>query len=351
MSVPVTIESQLRQLHIRLAMREGLHDGQALPYFEQADPRFLELRRLQNLLQRQGGAFGRRILVRRRGVAGWFEQAIKTAVRKLLRWYAWPQMELNAAVVQALAECIEQLTASDAQITSLRRQLGVLTYGVRKPAPAQESCAIDYYFKFEERFRGNRELIRKRQEHYVSCFDGSGLVLDMGCGRGEFMELLREAGIACYGVDVNIDMADHCRRRGLHVVVEDAIAHLESLPDASIGGIYAAQIIEHFLPTDIVRMLRAARDCLIWEGVLVIETPNPICEEAMRNFFIDPTHIRPVHPELLRFLAEEAGLHFSHFIFGSALEGVEPEAQSIAGGIDRADLSGYRDYAVVLYRK
>jgi SAM-dependent methyltransferase len=357
------VQADALSRYLRLAAREGMHGDAALKRLQSPDIRFLELRRLDHLLRRHAPCFGQEIQVRRACWRGRVERLIKTLMRKLLRSYAWPQIEFNEATAQAFGQCLEHLLELDRQVNALRSQLQQLrpedspqasqsTDGVAKPSTArqEESCAIDYYFKFEERFRGSRAAIRERQQLYIDWFIGQGAVLDIGCGRGEFLELLREIGIVGYGVDLNAEMVAESCALGFHAVRQDAREYLEQLSPGSLGGIFAAQVIEHFLPAEIARLLELAQATLTGQGIVILETPNPICPEVLRTFYIDPTHVRPVHPELLRFLGEEAGLKFLQFIFSSPLPGIGPPALS-ATSTDQSDATGYRDYAIVLERR
>jgi SAM-dependent methyltransferase len=361
--VSAFLQSDALSQYLRLAAREGMHGDAALRRLQSPDIRFLELRRLDHLLRRQAPHFGQEIQVRRVGWRGRVERLIKTLMRKVLRSYAWPQIEFNEAAAQAFGQCLEHLLELDRQVTALRTQLhdpkgrgshraiqaGDDRVNERVVQP-QESCAIDYYFKFEERFRGSRAAIRDRQQLYIDWFIGRGAVLDIGCGRGEFLELLCEKGIVGYGVDLNAEMVAESCALGFHGVHQDAREYLAQLSPGSLGGIFAAQVIEHLSPPEIARLLELARDALAGQGIVILETPNPICQEVLRTFYIDPTHVRPVHPELLRFLGEEAGLKFSQFIFSSPLPGIDRPSLS-ATSTDQSDATGYRDYAIVLERR
>jgi SAM-dependent methyltransferase len=164
------------------------------------------------------------------------------------------------------------------------------------------------YLGFEDSFRGSEEEIRARQADYVSLFAGGGDVLDVGCGRGEFLGLLRDAGVRARGVDVNPEMVDTCRSRGLTADTEDLVEHLEGLPNDSLGGLFAAQVVEHLPPDRLLTFLRAAGRVLRPGGRLVIETINPTCWVAFFDSFIrDLTHTRPLHPETLKFLVIATG--------------------------------------------
>ena len=129
--------------------------------------------------------------------------------------------------------------------------------GVSQPASAavrNESNAYKYV-GFEDRFRGSEDEIRARLEFYVPHFAGASDVLDVGCGRGEFLDLMREHGIKARGLDQNGAMVEVCRERGLEAAQGDALEYLTSLPDASLGGLIAVQVVEHLQPDYLVRLL------------------------------------------------------------------------------------------------
>ncbi len=139
-------------------------------------------------------------------------------------------------------------------------------------------------------------------------FRGLEDVVDLGCGRGEFLDLLREHGIRARGVDLNHEMAETARARELDVVEADALGYLESIPDASVGGLFAAQVIEHLDPTYLMRLLDAAARKLRPDGLLVLETINPACWVAFfESYLRDLTHVRPIHPETLQYLLQASG--------------------------------------------
>jgi O-antigen chain-terminating methyltransferase len=230
-----------------------------------------------------------------------------------------------------------------------------------KAAPLDLEPAFDY-FGFEERFRGNEEDIQQRQRLYLEYFKGARDVLDIGCGRGEFLALLKSAGIEATGVDADLDMVLLCREKGLAVVEADAFAYLESLPDASVGGIFSAQMIEHLDAGQIIRLVQLSHRKLRPDGVLILETPNPRCLTVFaESFYMDLSHIRLIHPETARFLLECMGfgnveLKFSAPVERSArvppfpADGL-PEAAlaDFNRGIERLNelLYGYQDYAVI----
>jgi O-antigen chain-terminating methyltransferase len=173
------------------------------------------------------------------------------------------------------------------------------------------------YFVFEEAFRGSRETIKERQSAFVRYFEGSKNVLDIGCGRGEFLELLRERGIGGRGIDLNEDMVAYCRSKGFDVERIDAIAYLEGLEDKSLDGVFLDQVVEHLRPDYMVKMLGLCYKKLKYGHFIVVETVNPLSFTSLANFYKDLTHVRPVHPETLRFLLGSAGFRESETKFFS----------------------------------
>ncbi len=164
------------------------------------------------------------------------------------------------------------------------------------------------WMRFAERFRGSEEEIRRRARRYVEKFREAGLVLDLGCGRGEFLEVMREAGLPARGVDLSAESVALVRAKGLEAVEADLFEHLVQLPENSVSGIYCAQVVEHLPPERLPDLAALAAAKLRDGGVLAIETPNPECLAIFStHFYIDPTHTRPIPPVLLAFYLEEAG--------------------------------------------
>ncbi len=164
------------------------------------------------------------------------------------------------------------------------------------------------YVGFEDTFRGSTEEIRSRVLDYLPVFEGTSDVLDLGCGRGEFLEVLAAHGIKGRGVDINPAMVEACRLRGLDVVEGEAVAHLSSLPDSSLGGALAVQVVEHLQADQLVRLLEVAYHKLRPGSRVAIETINPACWYAFFASYIrDITHVHPIHPDTLRYLMVASG--------------------------------------------
>ncbi len=229
------------------------------------------------------------------------------------------------------------------------------------------------YAGFEDIFRGSEDDISSRMSDYVALFAGASQVVDVGCGRGEFLELLRGAGITALGVDQNHEMVERCRAKGFDVAETDGLSFLLATPPGSLGGLIATQVVEHLQPDYLLRFLTAAADALRPGAPIVLETINPACWSAFFDSYIrDLTHVRPVHPDTLKFLVIAAGFSAadvrwrSPYPEGGKLERQPESARNLLKGapelkplIDTVDrnvdrLNGmfftYRDYAVVATR-
>ena len=182
--------------------------------------------------------------------------------------------------------------------------------------------SIDW-LRFSERFRGGEERVRAMQSMYVEKFAGARNVLDIGCGRGEFLEAARDAGIGARGIDLNEESIALCRGKGLEAEMADLFTFLPAIADSSLGGVYSAQVIEHIAPERLPDMIRLLAAKTATGAVVAFETPNPECLAIFAShFYIDPTHTRPVPSSLLAFYLEEAG--FGHI----ELRQLEPAIES-----------------------
>jgi SAM-dependent methyltransferase len=195
---------------------------------------------------------------------------------------------------------------------------------VSEPAPPVDRLAFTptldayKYVGFEDQFRGSQDVIRERFESYLPYFEGASDVLDVGCGRGEFLDLLKSRGIAARGLDLNHEMVEVCRTRGLDVTEADVVSYLDGVADGSLGGLFAAQVVEHLQPAYLLRFLELACHKLRPGAPIVLETLNPACWVAFFESFIrDITHVWPLHPETLRYLALASGFSRAQIEFRS----------------------------------
>jgi O-antigen chain-terminating methyltransferase len=164
------------------------------------------------------------------------------------------------------------------------------------------------YVAFEDRFRGSQADIRSRVDDYLPILTKASEVVDIGCGRGELLALLRERGVPARGVDLNPAMAELCRSKGFDVEQGDAVSYLERQAEGSVGGLVAIQVVEHFAPAYLARFLETAFHTMRPGAPLILETINAACWMAFFETYIrDVTHQQPLHPDTLRYLVEASG--------------------------------------------
>ena len=213
-----------------------------------------------------------------------------------------------------------------AELRLVRQRAVLAPPAVAAPAVAAEAPApqIDW-LAFAERFRGSREYVKERQRVYLPRFQGCQAVLDLGCGRGEFLELLKEAGVPGRGIDQQEEAVALCRRHGLEAERAEIFSYLAELPEGSLDGIFSAQLVEHLPPARVPELIRLCAAGLRRGGLLALETPNPESLAIFAtHFYLDPTHQRPVPPALLVFYLEEAGFG------GLEVERFEPDGLDYA---------------------
>lgn len=185
--------------------------------------------------------------------------------------------------------------------------------GLKEKASENTYVNIDY-FDFENHFRGSREHIKQCQSQYVKYFENCNRVLDLGSGRGEFLELMREQGISAVGVDLYEPFISLCRENGLQVIQEDALEYLKQCN--STDGIFASQLIEHLSIGKVIELCETAYQKMTQGAYMILETPNPMSLAVFTNsFYIDPSHVKPVHPLTLKYLVEKIGFQKVELLF------------------------------------
>jgi SAM-dependent methyltransferase len=296
---------------------------------------------------------------------------VKRILRKFMRWYVEPlaadQRVYNSSLlklVDALSERADTTAASNERVQQLLRELeerltrverrgGSATAAAPPATVAAQpaAAALPDYFAFESRMRGSVDAIRERQRRYVEDFRDAAPVLDIGCGRGELLQLLREAGVDARGIDADADMVAYTRGEGLDVEQADLVEYLERLEDRSLGGIFMGQVVEHLPPVVLVRALELAAQKLGPGGVLVAETINPLSPLALRHYFADLTHAQPLVPETLQLLARQSGFAETEvrYLNEPAERLTEPDDPVIAANVRRLNelLFAPLDYALV----
>jgi 2-polyprenyl-3-methyl-5-hydroxy-6-metoxy-1,4-benzoquinol methylase len=165
------------------------------------------------------------------------------------------------------------------------------------------------YARFAERFRGSEEYVKAGQQIYLPHFQSCRNVLDIGCGRGEFLELMRDRQVPARGIDLSEESVATCRHKGMEAGSADLFDYLAAQPEGAFDGIFCAQVVEHLPPERLPEMLRLCASRLSRNGVIAVETPNPECLAIFAtHFYLDPTHTRPVPHNLLVFYLEEFGI-------------------------------------------
>lgn len=224
--------------------------------------------------------------------------------------------------------------------------------------PTKEAYNAIDYFDFENHFRGSREVIKQRQKQYLSYFSECKNVIDIGCGRGEFLELLKENDIKATGVDTYDEFVEYCKERGLSAVCDDGSHYLKSVD--STDGIFIGQVVEHLKEYQIVDLCNTAFEKMKSGSYLIIETPNPTSLAIYTHaFYVDPSHVKPVHPLTMEYFLQKAGFKDIKIIYteNSRVEMDIPELHG--AGIENLEtfnevmkqvssmLFGSQDYAII----
>jgi SAM-dependent methyltransferase len=249
-------------------------------------------------------------------------------------------------VARVAAQADELLSSSSA----LRDELAALRASTEPGAGIPD----EFYAPFEDLFRGTREDIMGRVRVYLPTMREAGAgaperpILDLGCGRGEWLQVLRDEGLSARGIDLNAGMIERSRAQGLEVDYGDAIVALRSTPSGSLGAVTAFHLVEHIPFGAVVTLFDEALRCLRPGGLVLFETPNPenVVVGAC-NFYYDPTHRNPIPPDALRYLAEARGfadarIHRLHPPAVTADEGMDALPERV-----RAAFLAAQDYSII----
>ncbi len=276
------------------------------------------------------------------------------------------RLEHSLAENAALRQRLERLLAHAAQLPAAA---GAPASTTPAPAPAlaAEQARVrllnDYlYFPYLNEDRSIEDVIRERVRHYLPFFAApvpacaQGWLVDIGCGRGEFMDICRAAKLPCKGIDINEDMVKHCLDKGHDVAQAGAVSYLQAQPDASVRGIISCHVVEHMPAAELLAFLRLCVSKLAPGGRLVLETPNPSSIFGLSLFYRDFTHEKPIHPQTMKFLLHELGMHQVEIEelhkAPEHLETVIPGNAVLSANFRKLDamVFGYLDYAVMAIR-
>ena len=321
------IKAEVAELSAGLKQSVRIFEGVAA-LSEQRAIDIINVRQLE-LEQKLNNHFENRQLELEQKLNNHFENRQLELEQKLNNHFENRLMGVQAALVRHI-EMVFNETQSLAQATAdellapkfaiLRREIDAMRVlstaptNVIKISTERTKPVVDpnIYAAIEEHFRGSRELISTRQKAYLPFLEFAKQqqlpVLDLGCGRGEWLEILKNENFKCEGVDTNAVFLNECTQKGLSTTNIDLLSFLSSQSSPRFGAITLFQVAEH-LPFDVlVEVFRAARKCLVPGGVFIVETPNSKnLKVGAGTFWIDPTHERPLYPELLEFLSQFVG--------------------------------------------
>lgn|GEM_PF-832671 len=176
------------------------------------------------------------------------------------------------------------------------------------------------YAGFLERFVGSEQAVKTRFQALLSHFAGAALLVDLNCQRGEFLELAQQAGYRAKGLTQNTDLRLLCQEKGLTVLQTPVLPYLADLPAASVGGFFAAQLLDTLGPQAAIALVQRSYQALQTQGTIVLELLNPLCPESFnQQWFLNPLHTRLWHPAFLLYLLETTGFRTVAYHFSQPL--------------------------------
>lgn len=247
------------------------------------------------------------------------------------------------------------------RISSIRQKSSGVPNKVKTQLFADNHLLDQFYLELENNLRGSESEIMQKQKPYIKRFSQAAIdykkypVVDLGSGRGEFLELLSQNKIRGIGVDLNETMVERMHKKGLEAVNNDAITYLRESKSSSLGGVVGFHIAEHIPFDQLIELVSEARRVLVPGGFLLLETPNPeSLQVGAFTFHYDPSHLKPIPPALLEFTAKFRGFERTEIIRlapeidETEIKDLEKKDQHLADAYRR--LFGPRDYALLAYK-
>ncbi len=264
-----------------------------------------------------------------------FFRLLAKCIRKCNEYLFRNQIQMNTstdACIQALIEGQAQLVKSFKHIENLfnvnielMQKFEMIEKSVNSVCIVNDEKQMTnaMYVEFEDEYRGDEKTIKNRLKYYldevvVPCIEmkSENLILDIGCGRGEWLELLKEYGYNALGIEADSEMVRRCQQKKLDIVESDALEYIKSIPDNSVCMITSFQVIEHLQWGELNRLIKEMYRVLKKNGIIILETPNADnVEVGTYNFYLDPTHVKPVHSQLLEFVVQKVGFSETKILY------------------------------------
>jgi SAM-dependent methyltransferase len=331
------LQSQLEQL-IRFESQLVVYLQQITPFVDTKDYEFrgLAQRIVEDVAEVQADLERRlRASETVRGLAAGLS-TVSDDMRK--RWERYEGLRTSVAALQQAVHALRRQTEHTSESMPQSAPAGVMTDPTVSYALSGSRTHSHQYVSFEDAFRGESMLIAERQQLYLPLFLHRSDVLDIGCGRGEFLRLLKNTSVSARGVDLNHAMVVHCQEAGLDAIEADALDYLRGLSADALGGLMAAQVVEHLQPDYLIQLLQEAFRVLRPGSPVVLETINVASWYAFFSSYIrDITHARPLHPDTLRFLVLAAGFLDAEIRYTAPLPD-EEKLRPVPGGVRNVDL-------------